>query len=179
VAIAAVNELLTEVAGRCADGLILHGFTTRRYFDEVTHPALVRGMAASGRTDAVEVSYPLLIAAGSNGGEVDAVAAAVRERIAFYGSTPGYRGVLAVHGWEDVQSQLHDMARRGEWTAMGGLITDDMLDAFAVVGEWDELDAAVRRRVDGMAHRISFYAPYETDPLRWAELVRELQRSDR
>ncbi len=40
VFLAAVGELMTEVAGEVADGLLAHGFTTARYMREVTIPAL-------------------------------------------------------------------------------------------------------------------------------------------
>ena len=38
VFLAAVGELMTEVAGEVADGLLAHGFTTARYMREVTLP---------------------------------------------------------------------------------------------------------------------------------------------
>ena len=42
--LAGVGELMTEVAGEVADGFICHGFTTRRYLDEVTLPALEKAL---------------------------------------------------------------------------------------------------------------------------------------
>ena len=73
-----------------------------------------------------------------------------REQIAFYGSTPAYRGVLELHGWGDLQDDLNRLSKRGEWQAMGDLITEDVLDTFAVVAEPED-DAGrdarpVRRR---------------------------------
>ena len=47
--IAAVGEGMAETAGRVADGVIGHSFTTRRYLDEVTIPAIARGRDAAGR----------------------------------------------------------------------------------------------------------------------------------
>src|SRR5437764_687268 len=52
VMLAAVGDLMSEVAGEVADGMILHPFTTERYVREVTLPALERGFATSGRTRA-------------------------------------------------------------------------------------------------------------------------------
>jgi probable F420-dependent oxidoreductase len=43
ILLAAVGELMTEVAGEVADGLLVHGFTTERYLREVSLPALERG----------------------------------------------------------------------------------------------------------------------------------------
>ena len=50
VFLAAVGELMTEVAGEVADGIIIHGFTTERYVKEVTVPAIERGLAKAGRS---------------------------------------------------------------------------------------------------------------------------------
>ena len=49
VFLAAVGEMMTEVAGEVADGIIIHGFTTERYVKEVTMPAVERGLE-DGRT---------------------------------------------------------------------------------------------------------------------------------
>jgi hypothetical protein len=47
VFVAAVGEAMTEMCGEVADGLLAHAFTTKRYFEEVTTPALLRGMERS------------------------------------------------------------------------------------------------------------------------------------
>ena len=47
--LAGVGELMTEVAGEVADGFICHGFTTRRYLDEVTLPAPREGAGQGGQ----------------------------------------------------------------------------------------------------------------------------------
>ena len=52
VLLAAVGELMTEVAGEAGDGLLVHGFTTERYLREVTLPALERGAAKAGKSRA-------------------------------------------------------------------------------------------------------------------------------
>lgn len=100
VFIAAVGESMTELCGEAADGLLAHAFTTRRYLDEVTVPALSRGLSRSGRDrSAVQVSSPVFVVTGRDEGEMDTAAAAFRKQIAFYASTPAYRKVLELHGW--------------------------------------------------------------------------------
>ncbi|HEX3962935.1 MAG TPA: TIGR03617 family F420-dependent LLM class oxidoreductase [Trebonia sp.] len=47
--LAAVGPRMTEVAGRVADGLITHAFTTERYLREVTAARLARAAEAAGR----------------------------------------------------------------------------------------------------------------------------------
>jgi len=95
VYLAAVGERMTEVAGEVADGLMVHSFTTERYLREVTLPALVRGCerAAKAPSD-VAVSLACLIATGDNDEQLGLATRRARARIAFYGSTPAYKGVL-------------------------------------------------------------------------------------
>lgn len=172
VFLAAVGERMTEVAGEVADGMLVHGFTTERYLREVTVPALERGLTASGRVRAdLELSYPGMIVTGTNEAEFDAATKAVKAQLAFYGSTPAYRPVLELHGWGDLQPELNTMSKRGAWTDMAALINDDILHTFAVVGELDEIPGKVTARFGDVVDRFNFYAPYQLDPERWADVV--------
>ena len=77
--IAAVGEGMAETAGRVADGVIGHGFTTRRYLTEVSLPAVKRGQDAAGR-EAGSVGYSVspFVAIGGDQKTLDAAVAAVR-----------------------------------------------------------------------------------------------------
>jgi probable F420-dependent oxidoreductase len=164
VFLAAVGERMTEVAGEVCDGVIVHGFTTEKYVREVTMPSLERGFAAAGRArDHFEVSGPLFVVTGTSDEEMEQAAVATKQQIAFYGSTPGYRGVLELHGWGEVGDELNVMSKRGEWVAMGELITDQMLDVFAVVALPDEVAPELLRRYGDLVDRISLYARYRLD----------------
>jgi len=177
VFLAAVGELMTEVAGEVCDGIICHGFTTEKYLREVTLPALARGREKAGKTmDGFEVSGPFFVVTGATEEEFAAAKQGTQQQIAFYGSTPAYKGVLDLHGWGDLQGDLNTLSKRGEWQAMGDLITDEVLDAFAVVAEQPE-DVAqlLAARYAGAVHRLSFYAPYRSDPDRWAAILADLK----
>jgi hypothetical protein len=50
---------------------------------------------------------------------------------------------------------------------MGELVSDEVLEAFAVVAPLDRVAAEVRARFDGLIDRFSFYAPYKVDPEMW------------
>ena len=79
--IAAVGEAMTQVCGEVADGLLAHAFTTRRYLDEVTIPALQRGLDRAGRQRAqFQVSGPVFVVTGRDEGEMTAAAAAYPSR---------------------------------------------------------------------------------------------------
>lgn len=155
--LAAVGEKMTETAGAVADGVIAHTFTTERYLREVTRPALERGAASAGRdASQLGIALPAFVAVGETPGELDAAIAGIRAQIAFYGSTPAYLPVLALHGWESEHDTLHAMSRRGEWKQMGEVVHDDMLTAFAAVGSPAEVAAQLRERFAGLATRLSF-----------------------
>lgn len=160
VTIAAVGELMTELCGEVADGLIAHAFTTKRYFDEVTIPALQRGMAKSGRSRSdFQVMAPVFVVTGSDETEMAAAAAASRKQIAFYASTPAYRKVLELHGWGELQTDLHRLSLEGQWDTMATLITDDILETFAVVAPVDGLASALKKRCEGIIDRVMVGLP--------------------
>jgi probable F420-dependent oxidoreductase len=172
VFLAAVGPLMTEVAGEVADGLLAHAFTTERYLREVTLPALERGLATSNRTRAdVEISYPGMVVTGIDEEASVRAATATRKQLAFYGSTPAYRPVLELHGWGDLQTDLNTLSKRGAWDDMAGLIDDEVLDTFAVVGSLDTIAAKVRSRYDGLVDRFNVYAPSGLDADRWADIL--------
>lgn len=172
IQLAAVGALMTEVAGEVADGMILHAFTTERYVREVTLPALERGWAKAGkqRRD-FEISGPMFIVSGTNDEELERARKGTREQIAFYGSTPAYRGVLELHGWGDLQTDLNRLSKQGDWVAMGDLITDDILETFAVIAEPEGVPKAMLARYGGVVDRVQFYAPYRSDPDRWKQVL--------
>jgi probable F420-dependent oxidoreductase len=172
VFLAAVGERMTEVAGEAADGILLHGFTTERYVREVTLPALERGWARAGKQrDDFELSGPMFVVTGTNDEEFEAARSGTKQQIAFYGSTPAYRGVLELHGWGDLQTELNRLSKQGDWVQMGELIDDEMLGTFAVTGEPEEIPAKLLSRYGDIVDRVSFYAPYRSDPERWARVV--------
>jgi probable F420-dependent oxidoreductase len=153
IQVAAVGPVMTRIAGEAADGLVCHGFTTPGYLRDVTLPHLLTGAERAGRPrDDLEVSLPVMVALADD--DRDPKIAALRSQIAFYGSTPAYRPVLDHHGWSALGEELHALSRRGEWAAMGSLIDDDVLHAFAVIGSPKEAGTAFRSRFAGLADRI-------------------------
>jgi probable F420-dependent oxidoreductase len=172
VFLAAVGERMSEVAGEVADGVLLHGFTTERYVREVTMPALERGWARAGKQRAdFELSGPMFVVTGTNEEEYEAARRGTKQQIAFYGSTPAYRGVLELHGWGDLQRDLNRLSKQGEWVQMGELVDDEILGTFAVTGDPEDIPAKLLDRYGDVVDRISFYAPYKSDPERWSRVI--------
>lgn len=174
--LAAVGELMTQVAGEVCDGFICHGFTTERYLREITLPALHAGRAKAGKTmDNFQIVGPSFVVTGTTADEMKTAITGTKQQIAFYGSTPAYSGVFELHGWHDMQGQLNALSKLGKWQEMGELITDEMLHEFAVVGEPEKIAPELHKRYGDIIQRISFYAPYKTDPTRWARVIDELK----
>jgi probable F420-dependent oxidoreductase len=161
VLLAGVGAGITEVAGEVADGFVAHPFTTERYLHEVTLPALARGRHKTRRTgDDFQISGLPFVATGRTDEEMAAAAHAVRSRIAFYGSTPAYRGVLELHGWGALGDELYALSRAGRWAEMGERVTDDVVDAFAVVGEPAKVVGELLRRYGDVFTRLTLDTPY-------------------
>jgi len=155
VFLAAVGPRMTEVAGEVADGMIAHAFTTERYVRDVTLPALERGLARAGRRrEDFEITCPVFVVSGTDEASFAASRDSICKQIAFYGSTPAYRGVLESHGWGELQTELNRLSKAGQWDAMGKLVDDDVLDAFAIVGEPDEIAPKLARRYGGLFDRV-------------------------
>ncbi len=174
--LAGVGELMTEVAGEVCDGFICHGFTTEKYLREVTLPALARGRAKAGKTlEGFEIIGPSFVVTGADEQQMAAASAGTRQQIAFYGSTPAYRGVLDIHGWGGLQDELNSLSKQGKWVEMGNLIDDEILNTFAVVGEPEHIGSELHRRYGDVIQRISFYAPYQSDPERWRKVLADLK----
>jgi alkanesulfonate monooxygenase SsuD/methylene tetrahydromethanopterin reductase-like flavin-dependent oxidoreductase (luciferase family) len=139
---------------------------------KVIQPALQEGAARSGRDpDEVQVSISVFMVTNEE------EASFVRSQIAFYASTPAYRRVLELHGWEARAEQLSGLARNQEWEAMSALIDDEMLETFALVAPPEAMGGAVLDRYAGLVDRVTPYLalrPGERD-LFWTQLIREVK----
>ncbi len=171
--IAGVNTGLARLAGEAADGFVVHPLHTVRYLKEVLLPAIQTGAAGAGRPrEAVKISVSAFTVTHP------AEALFVRQQVAFYASTPSYRAVMALHGWAAEAEALSALASRKKWEEMPGLITDEMLEAFAVVADPQSLPARLRERYHGLADHLALYLPFipgERDNF-WAGLVAALKR---
>jgi probable F420-dependent oxidoreductase len=176
--IAGVNEGLARLAGEICDGFHVHPFHSVKYIKELVRPQIAAGAERAGRsaTD-VTLASSVFAITGPNEAAIDALRAMARQQIAFYASTPTYRVVLECHGWQDVGEQLSRLAATKRWDEMGALITDEMLDIFAVQAPLDRIGQALRRRYEGVLDRVSSYMPYMPGELdgAWRDIVAAVQ----
>ena len=78
--------------------------------------------------------------------EFDQVKLAAQNQIAFYASTPAYRGVLDSIGYGELQPELNRLSKAGQWEEMGRRIDDTLLDRVALVGEPGEIASKLGQR---------------------------------
>ena len=153
--LAGVNTALCRLAGEIADGIHAHPYHSERYLREAVEPAVAAGADRAGRNRR-DVSISVTAFAVTSPDEADLV----RAQIAFYASTPTYRPVMAFHGWGETADRLREFARTAAWAEMPSLITDEMLQTFAVTASPDELGVALRARYGGLADRLTLYLPF-------------------
>jgi probable F420-dependent oxidoreductase len=156
VMIAAVGPAMLKTAGEECDGVKLHGFCTRDYLTDTIMPRLAEGLAKAGRGRAqFEISGGGFLATGPDDAAVARRFEWVRERVAFYGSTPAYYPVLATHRLEDLGLKLNALVRQGKWGELANQVPDDVVRLFAAVGRHDQLVAAIEERFGGLVDALT------------------------
>jgi probable F420-dependent oxidoreductase len=162
VYIAGVNATMCRIAGEVCDGLHVHPFNSPKYLREYVHPAVEEGLRKSGRSRR-DFTYATstFVVLGDTEEERARARQGVRQQIAFYGSTRTYEPVLAAHGWQDLVPHLHRKSVEGDWAGMASLVTDEMVDTYAVTGSYDTIAARVKERYTGLLDRTAFYQPHQ------------------
>ena len=174
VYIAGVNTRLAELAGELCDGFHVHPFHSPEYLRRTVKPAIAEGARKAGRrTGDVELATSVFVVSGQNEEETTRQRESARSQVSFYASTPTYRTVLEAHGWEEVGERLGVLAREKKWREMPALVTDEMLGAFVVEAQPEEVDPALRDRYEGLIDRVALYVPFvpgQRDEF-WQEVV--------
>jgi len=178
VFISAVNPYNCRVAGEVCDGVALHPLTTSKYLKEVINPNIADGAARTGRDPkSVNLSNSSFVITGPNQAAINAKKEAVKKQIAFYCSTRSYSKILDVQGFQDLGVWLHEMSLKQQWDQMAELITDEILDAFAVVGGYSEIPGLMKERFDGLLDEVVLNAigPGSQDEAEVKKAIEKLQ----
>jgi len=153
--IAGVNTGLARLAGERCDGFHAHPLNSPKYLSEVIIPAIEEGAGQAGRKrEDVSISATAFVATTP---EEENFA---RAQISFYASTPSYRPMFALHGWEEVAEKLSSLAAQKEWGQMFTLITDEILETFCLVTEAESLPEKLKARYEGIVDRLTLYTPF-------------------
>ncbi len=182
VDISAVGPWMTTMAGEVADGVHVHPLHSVHYLEQRLLPAVRTGAERAGRTlDDIDLLVPVFIVPGDTPEAREALVRRTRTQIAFYGSTKNYAFQFDDLGFEGTSATLNERLKAGDVDGLAATITDEMLDAFAIVGPWDEIADRVVDRYAGMAERVISYltvddATRNPDRLdRWGEIARTVR----
>jgi probable F420-dependent oxidoreductase len=175
VALAAVGPLMTKVAAEVADAMLCHAFTTGRYLREVTVPMIESTLAESGRDRGkFEIVATMFTAAGDSEEEVQKARTELRRQISFYGSTPAYKGVFELHGWNDLQPKLNRLSKEGKWDEMAASLPEEVVDAFVVSGTAEQVVDQLKTMFAGKIDRTTFSFDVK-DPDRLKALIQRMK----
>lgn len=103
-----------------------------------------------------------LIGTAPNDRRLAEVTATVRERVAFYLSTPSYRRTFELHGSGDIAREASELSRAQRWDDMSALVSDEMLHTVATIGTYEQIAAKLNERYADRVDRIEFSVPVET-----------------
>lgn len=170
---AGVRPWMCSMVGEVADGMLVHPLSTTAYIDRVVLPAVAQGAEGAGRRpEEVAVVCPVMTAVSDDEGTLRRQREAIRARLAFYGSTPGYGVVFDESGWPGVGEELSQLQRRGDFGAMTALVSDEMVDAMSVTATWEDLPARLADRYRGRADEVVCYSALE----HWADDPESMRR---
>jgi alkanesulfonate monooxygenase SsuD/methylene tetrahydromethanopterin reductase-like flavin-dependent oxidoreductase (luciferase family) len=169
---------MTRMAGAVADGVHVHPLHSVHYLRERLIPAVAEGAESAGRDPSdVDLLVPVFIVPGDTPEERAALTLRARVQIGFYGSTRNYAFQFDDLGFEGTSARLNDRLKAGDIAGLAETITDEMLDAFAVVGPWDEIADRIVDRYGGTAERVISYltqddiAQRPDNLAKWAEIA--------
>lgn len=145
-----VNPRVTALAGELCDGFHVHPFHSRLFLEEQLLPNIQAGLTRSGRPRAA-----MTLCSSAFCVTDEASRETVRRQLSFYASTKAYRPVLDAHGWGAVGDRLREMAAAGIWRDMPGLITDEMIETFALVGPAADMRDLLERKYRGLLDRVA------------------------
>lgn len=187
-----LSDNLARAAAQVADGFLAHAVHSRAYLHEIIRPAideeLNSGNAATKQKFTVGVPV-FCVPTGYDDAKELARVETVRRRLAFYlalygdGKSKNYNRILELHDLPGLALKLFELqAAGGSGEEMGALISDDVLDIFAVVRPWEEVADELIYRYNGAVDRVILYgAPlpsWSKDPVlreRVATIAGQLQ----
>jgi probable F420-dependent oxidoreductase len=179
VDISAVGPYMVRAAGEVADGIHVHPLHSMHYIEHRLLPQMAEGATRAGRSPGdVDLIVPVFAVPGDTPEERAALVQRTKTQVAFYGSTKNYAFQFEDLGFDGVSAKLNERLKAGDVAGMADLITDEMLEHFAVVASWDGMADALVDRYQGTAARLVMYLTLDSmrsDPStvgRWGEIAR-------
>ena len=179
VMIAALKERNTALAGEMCDGILFHGFMSWKWRNEVLMPELLGGAKKAGRDPGeIRIHGGGFVITAKNEELLQKEIEEQKRWISFYASTRTYHDSMRMAGFDEEAQVLHRMSIENEWDRMPEIVTQEMMEAYCVIGTWDELPAKMHERFAGINNEVNFSPqienPDDTDQIR--EVVAELKK---
>lgn len=141
-----MNPQMLKATGEVAEGWIGGGITSPRFVNEIVKEHVRAGVKQAGRqASEVELVCPVSCALSSDREQARSWG---RLHIAFYANVSYYDIVLDLHGFQKEAQAIRAAFARGDRLAACQAVTDEMLDAFMLVGTGKNAEA---RRSPGPA----------------------------
>lgn len=179
VDISAVGPHMCRLAGELCDGIHVHPMHSLPYIENRLLPAMGEGAARAGRSESeIDLIIPVFAVAGDTPEERESMLRRARTQVSFYGSTPNYAFQFDDLGFNGLTAQLGEKMKAGDMSGMAALITDEILDNFALVAGWDDMADMLKSRYAGVASRVVTYLTAEDltrNPRnmgKWGEIAR-------
>lgn len=176
--VSAVGPLMVKAAGEVADGIHVHPLHSMHYIENRLLPGVASGAETAGRSpNEVDLIIPVFACPGDTPEERKPYVERARRQIGFYGSTRNYAFQFEDLGFEGTSAKLNTALKAGDIAGMAEVITDDMLEHFALVAPWDEMADRLTERYGDTAARVVMYLGEEqmmSDPnhlAKWGEVA--------
>ncbi len=169
--VAAVNKYMCKVACEVADGVRLHPICAPEYIKTVLLPEFRNATAND-----FQICLKPLVACAETRNGLDERREVVRERLAFYASTPSYSAPFEKLGYGDLCAEMAFLSKGKKWDKMKNKIDDEIIELFAVVDTYDRLSNNLISRYSGLIDRleISLAIPTRRDSAIIQEIISEL-----
>jgi probable F420-dependent oxidoreductase len=169
-----VNDNAIRLAGEAADWFVTHPTNSHpRFLRDRALPYLNEGLRTAQRNPQdVQVAIAIPYITGPTESTVDQSRESQRAVLGFLYSTPAYRRTLELFGWDDLGAQLQFMTRSGDWSQLGSLMTDEVLDALIPAGTWDHLPVVINDWFGGLVDAVLIQPSDDYDE----EFVQLIQR---
>ena len=169
-----VNDNAIRLAGEAADWFVTHPTNSHpRFLRDRALPYLNEGLRTAQRNPQdVQVAIAIPYITGPTESTVDQSRESQRAVLGFLYSTPAYRRTLELFGWDDLGAQLQFMTRSGDWSQLGSLMTDEVLDALIPTGTWDHLPVVINDWFGGLVDAVLIQPSDDYDE----EFVQLIQR---
>ena len=140
--LAGVGKNMVRAAAEIADGYMGHVVCSLEYIKKVVSPSLLKGLRAAGKKDEDFTRCSIITCAVSD--DAEKAREAARATVAFYATVKAYDPPFRFHGFDAETAKIRDAFRRGDVRSMIRSVSDDMVDAFAVVGDPEHCRRRVR-----------------------------------